>query len=385
MLTTRRAAALSVLAIAASLLACTSEPDGDDPNTSSAQYDAQQLESYRAAVPSAERLKAPAPAGDKAAGDPALYPAASVGVVRGVNGSVAQMITILKVVVNTPPTIYNGQTKEFFWGPYDNKDGHGTIAAYIKEEADGADFKYTYAFLRGPDQDISKLKPIIWGGSNPDASGADRGAGVTLWDFEANHAFEQANDPAYSAEAPHDRGRFVAMYGRGADEQDASAEFAFVVAVFRDFVSKDDPDKAPRDLDYFYGSWEKDAQKIDFLDFEFQMDVSEPKDDVLEDVGVRLVFTPGAPAGRAEADATGGSLAAGQAVNVTECWDASVSRTYLQLTASTSGQQDWSVEEGAADKCSLQQPLDALGVPSLQSVDPALMAALDKVARDGVQ
>src|SRR5690606_5509963 len=104
--------------------------------------------------------------------------------------------------------------------------------AYIRDAGEGADFRYHYALLRGVSNDVSTLAPVIWGGANPDATDPDRGSGITLWDFEANYAWEEANNPNFGNE-PLDRGRFVTLYGAGPDENDPNSEVALVLASFR--------------------------------------------------------------------------------------------------------------------------------------------------------
>ncbi|MEY4547629.1 MAG: hypothetical protein RL685_3824 [Pseudomonadota bacterium] len=60
-----------------------------------------------------------------------------------------------------------------------------------------------------------------------------RGVGVTLWDLEANHEFDEAHDPAGSV--GRGRGRFVTLFGHQTAE---GGDAAFNIAVFRDFVAE---------------------------------------------------------------------------------------------------------------------------------------------------
>ncbi len=119
------------------------------------------LAQYRTAIPKETQVSAKAPNPSMAAklGDPAIFPRGSNDIVMGINGSVKGMIDMLGAVVALEPTLYNSDTKEFVWGPYDNDNGIGTIAVYIKE-ANG-DFKYEYAFLRGIDKDEIKRGMVI--------------------------------------------------------------------------------------------------------------------------------------------------------------------------------------------------------------------------------
>jgi hypothetical protein len=180
-----------------------------------------------------------------------------------------------------------------------------------------------------------------------------------------------------------DRGRFVALYAAGEDENDPAAEAAYVLAVFRDFVSIDNPDAEPANLDYFYGHYENEI-KVDFLDWEANIDVTEPADGLAEDVGVRMAFL-NEGAGRAEADAVGGSLAEGQEAAVVECWNAAIEQSYISFDVLENGESIASAEEGNFADCGVfTASLDDLGVPSLDDVDPGLRAILDEVARTGV-
>jgi len=365
------------LALALPLGACVQE---DDTN-----YDEQQLAQYRAALPTTATLRAeaPEPSTAKMLGDPAIYPSSSWPIVEGINGSVETMIDVLELVVSLPPTFYNSETREFVWGPFPNDDGVGYIAAYIKDTETDEDFRYQYAFLRGASNDLATLVPVIWGGATPDPANDDHGVGVTLWDFEANRAFEAANDPAYDEDAGN-RGRFAALYGAGYDENQPTNEVAFVVSVFRNFVPEDNPTADPTDLDYFYGHYVAPEHTIDFLDYEAAFDVSEPADGLAEDVGVRMAFLDEG-IGRAEADAMNGSLAANQSVEAVECWDTAIDQTYISFEVLDSGDVIDSYADGELTNCGLfQATLDDLQIPSLQDVDPDLLAALDNVAENGV-
>lgn len=344
------------------------------------------LAEYRAALPSMGQLGAKAPEGSVASilatGDPAVYPNGSYDIATGINGAVTGIIQVLDEVTSIEPTIFNSETNEFFWGPFPNEDGIGYVAAYIREGRPDADFQFEYALLRGIDNDVAKLTPVIWGGATPDPENEDHGAGVTLWDFEANRAFEEEHNPDF-ANLVLDRGRFVALYAAGVDENDPAAEAAYVLAVFRDFVSIDNPDAEPANLDYFYGHYENEI-KVDFLDWEANFDVTEPADGLAENVGVRMAFL-NEGVGRAEADAVGGSLTEGQEASVVECWNAAIEQSYISFEVLEGGETIASAEEGNVADCGLfTASLDDLGVPSLDDVDPGLRAILDEVARTGV-
>jgi hypothetical protein len=364
------------VALAAVLLGC----GGGD--TDDGAIDQSLLAQYRQAVPSQSQLMAPSPKASVSAkvGDPAMFPTGSQEIVLGINGAVVGIVETMRAIVETEPTVYNSATREFLWGPYPNKDGFGTVAAYIKDAGEGSDFRYHYALLRGTSNDVATMKPVIWGGATPDPENKDYGYGVTLWDFEANRAFEEANNPDFASLAL-DRGRFVAVYGKGAD---ANGEAALVVSVFRGFVPKDKPQNAPGDLDYFYGRVTDSANTIDFVDWQSSFNVDDdPARPASEDVSVRMAFL-NEGTGRAEAEASNGDLMASQKAAMVECWSPALVETYLSFTTSTNGVEDGSVTDGDIANCGLFKSTFAeLKVPALADVDPALMTALDNVAKNG--
>lgn len=343
--------------------------------------DTELLAEYRRAVPSQAQLAAPAPEAStaEALGDPAFYPYASAEIVFGINGTVGMTLALLDVIVSTPPSFYDSSKKEFVWGPY--ADDVGYVAAWVRDTDGAGDFEYEFAMLRGASNDLATLTPVIWGGGTPDPVDDDHGVGVALWDMTANRAFLEANDPSYDP-AQHDSGRFAALFGAGPAEDDPASEVSFVVAVFRDYVEKGSSE-APNDLDYLYGRHVSPEATIDFIDYETEFDVSIPADGVRERVGVRMAFLDQGT-GRAEADAIEGSLPPGDRYDVVECWDTSLSETYLRAEHMSGGDVMDSYETGDAADCGLFTPtLDALEVPSLQDVDPALLAILDEVATTG--
>ena len=369
------AAFLCSLVLSAATLGC--QPMDD-------QQDNPEIAQFRAAIPSADQLMAPtAKASIQSShvlGERAIYPDAAFPIVSGINGSVTAMITLLKFITTLPPTLYNSATHEYVWGPFPNNDGVGYVGAYIKDTGGSGDFRYEYAFLRGIDNDLAKLVPVIYGGATPDENNDERGIGVTVWDFEADREFNQANDPDFDPTSG-DRGRFAALYGNW-DQNDPNNHA--VVAVLRDFVSEEEPSEAAIDLDYFYGHFMDASTTIDFLDFELALDISEPTDGVRENVGARMAFLNGG-LGRAEADASGGTMTSGERGTVTECWDAALNQTFLELVTTDGGTVTQTVTDGELTNCGpFADSLDDLGIPSLQDVPSDLIAALDDVATNGI-
>lgn len=366
-------AKLCGFALAYALVGCSSE-----------EYDPALLEQYRTAIPKETQLAASAPKASIQAlvGDPAMLPGGSEDIVLGINGSVGGIVETMKTIVASEPTIYNSDTKEFVWGPYPNEDGVGTVAAYIKDQGEGADFRYAYALLRGVDKDLAKMSPVIWGGATPDPNAEDHGAGLTLWDFEANFAFETANNPDVASKTL-DRGRFVAVYAKGKNDK---GDFGVVLAALRKFVPKDKPMNAPADLDYFYGQFKDATNQMDFVDWAGNVDISnDPAKALPENLSVHLAFF-NEGTGRGEATASGGDLTTGQTADIVECWDKAISQSYLSFATSTNGTSDGApATEGDVASCGyFQSSLKELGVPSLADVDPALKASLDDVATNGI-
>jgi hypothetical protein len=370
---------VSLALITALSLGCATEDDTGTDN------DTERLERFRQAIPAAGRLSAPAAEAttSSALGDPAIYPTVSAPLVFGINGSVVVLVGVLRAIVMTPPTVFNSDTQEYVWGPYPSDDGVGYVAAYIRDTGTDEDFRYHYALLRGASNDLATLTPVILGGGTPDPNDEDRGVGLTLWDFEADLAFRAEHDPAFDPDAPADRGRFVTVFGAMQDASAPENQANFVVSVFRDFIPKDKPEDAPVDLDYFYGRYITPEHVLDFIDYEANVDVSEPKDGVAEDVGVRMAFLDEGT-GRAEADAINGSMEANQAASVIECWDTSINQTFISFEIREEGQVTQSATDGASASCGLfEATLDELEIPSLQDIDPEMLEALDHVASTG--
>ncbi len=99
-------------------------------------YDEAQLATYRSALPTRANLEAGQATATTATllGEPAVYPHASADIILGINGTVGLTVDLLDLITSFPPTVYNSDTNEFFWGPYQDDDfGYG--AAYIREAA----------------------------------------------------------------------------------------------------------------------------------------------------------------------------------------------------------------------------------------------------------
>lgn len=347
-------------------------------------YDEATLARYRAALPANGSLAAPiaSAASAFAPGDPAAYPAFIGPIATGINGTIGATIEVVNAIAQTEPTVFDSEAGKFLWGPGDNGDtalAGDTVALYIhdKGEATADDFRYEFALLRGMSNDVSTMVPVIYGGGSPaDADETtDYGAGILMYDFEANYQFEEANDPSHGA---LDRGRFLSVFAKGPDATEADVDVTLVVSAFRNFVPKDDAGAAPLSADYFYGGGLNTvtADRFDFVDFQFTKDTDDTGT-LAEDIGVHLALV-NLGAGRAEANVTGGDYGS-TSVEVVECWDASVNYNYLSVA--TNGNPTPIATEGSSTSC-ISQSL--ANVPSLQDIDPALMSALNALATGGI-
>lgn len=398
-MTTRRICSLlTTLTLTAHLGACgdaSNEPSDDNTSdgdgveaTESAEYDLSLLEEYKQALPSEEQLTAEAPGPEPTSNALTLIGDAELGGMaaksaRDINSLARGIVWLMRTVTALPPTLYDSEKQEFIWGPWDNDEGHGQVLVFITKNDPDDDFEYGYALVRLDDRDLEKAQAVVWGGATPDPDDERHGAGITLWDFEANHEFEKAYDPDYDPDAARDEGRFAMVYGR--DDGD-DGEYAFNVAVFRDFVSKGDEDAEPVDLDYYFGHLQgDDGNVIDFLDWSLSGDMCgadpescfEEPSGVSETLGLRAAFI-NRGMGRAEAVISGGDLE--DMIEVSECWDDAVDRTYFGVSQNG----EMLAEEGLCLP-PFASTLEQLGVPTLADVDPEGLAAMDCVASNGLE
>jgi hypothetical protein len=369
-------------------------------------YDEKLLAEYRAALPSEGRLSASGPRDvARAAGD-AVYPNAVVDGVTGVNGMVQNIVVLLRAVVALPPSLFNSETQEFVWGPWDRDDGaYGQVLVYIRKNAgypDTEDFQYSYAFVRRDSPDVASWASVIIGGATPHPTDPDLGAGVTLFDFTMNDAWEQAHDAAYDSTAAHTLGRFLAFYGAGTE---TDGRFAFNLAVFRDFSPADGSTGGVGvDLDYLYGRWTgNDSNTLTFLDWEATADFCSPGPacydqnsgtSALDEVnGIRLAFFNDGQ-GRAESKLSGGDLGA-TVVDAVECWNGTVEQTHLSWTLDGGATyyypdatgRPWFSQDAAVGCGSVfMRTLDNLNVPSIAKMrveNPGLIELMGCVAENG--
>jgi hypothetical protein len=359
------------------------------------------LAEYKRALPTLDLLEARPVTADSAmnmaVGDPAEAPQQLAPMIQGVNAMIRGTVETLEFITDLPPTLYNSDTREFLWGPFPDEDSDTEgdyILVYIKDtgEDGGEDFRYHYAFARGISNDVATFTPVIWGGSNPDPDNEDYGSGITLYDWEANKAFEDEHNPDHGQLT---EGRFATVYAKGEDED--GTEVTWVVAAFRNFLPDDAEEGAePIDVDHLYGHLEgideeNNPLEIDFVNTRADFNIF-PEDDAttpetwdIYGVGVNEAL------GRAETTITGGDLDAedspGSQVQVVECWDGLGARTYrgATLTDNDGMEQSFNDDEGVIEDCGfLAGPLSDLPLPTLDDLDEGLLDALGGVAENGI-
>ncbi|MCP4502890.1 MAG: hypothetical protein GY822_23380 [Deltaproteobacteria bacterium] len=371
------------------------EPDASEPDAQP-NYTAALLDEYRAVLPSHDVLDAPEPRSSVNAqiGNAATYPGLAAPQIMAVNQTLTSIIDTLGDITALEPTLYNSETKEFLWGPFDDDDSpmvDDKVLVYIQDAPEGADFDFQYAFIRYKGNDVADWTPVIWGGVNPDADEPDTyGNGVLLYDLEANADFVIANNPAAVREDLH-QGRFAIAYMRQPDDNNANTDVTAVISVFRGFHGPGEP---AVDFEQLFGRVENfdDGNTFEFANIETEHNIHEPEaSDVTEDVSVRLAFF-NRGIGRAEALVFGGDLttATGESsIAAVECWDETLARTFFTLDAEgeiTGGTETISIEaEGDSASCGhFETSLDDLDIPSLDSIDSDLLDALSDVAENGL-
>lgn len=366
------------------------EPEGTDP------YTPEMLESYRAVVPSVEILQSPTIQSDASAviGDPASYPTFLAPQVNAVNDTTRGVLETLRAVTDLPPTIYNSETREFVWGPFDNDDTAlegDKVLVYIKDAGEEADFRYHYAFVRAQRNDVASFTPVIWGGSNPDEENERIGNGVILYDFEAWMDFEVEHNDDPRADVG---GRFAVAFARHAEGED---EALHVVSVFRDF--KPNRLEDPISFEQLYGRYTKAETEdeagytVDFADASVSANIYPEEGDgsAEENLHIRVALIDEGY-GRGQAFIDGGDLdEANSTVHGVECWDQFVARAYYRahVEGDLAGEEDELVldEEGDFETgCPLvlANDLDDINIPTIDDVGEDLLNALDAVATNGI-
>lgn len=378
---------LPALALAAAVsTACGTDRQPPPDDTDDPTIDQALLATYKRALPQRSVLEARAPIRETATGanmvigQVAEYPSHALPVIHGINAHIGGLIDALEFVTSLTPSYYDETTLEFGWGPYDDDNSEyadDKVFVYVKDQGEGADFRYVYALLRGVgDQAIESYVPVIVGGANPDAEEEDHGNGSTLWDFDANQSFLDANYPD-NTEAR--TGKFAALFSK--DRGEDGNVLTVVLAAIRNHTGANG--EGPRDLDHLWGHVENDdAPEVAFVHITTQGNTDASTTE-LEDFDLRVAHIEDV-GGRGEAIVSGGDL--GDVIgDGTECFGPAGRRTYFEfgMTDGT-GTRTSLGAEGANEDCGVFVPtLDELTVPSLDSVDPALVAAVQDAATNG--
>ncbi|OGQ10895.1 MAG: hypothetical protein A2138_01315 [Deltaproteobacteria bacterium RBG_16_71_12] len=376
---------LTLPALLLAATACTMPPPVEtvDPTIDQAE-----LARFRRAVPKKQNLSAALPesiAGTGAlVGDPAVYPQMAVPHVVGVNTLIGNILDTVEAVVATPPTLFNSETHEFLWGPFDNGDSplEGDKAlVYIREQPEGEDFQFVFAFARLMGDDVASAVPVIWGGVNPNPDDEDQGSGVLLLDFEASRAFGEANGADVTTEA---RGRFAAGFARGPNDDGSDSMVTIVIGSFRGFNGEGGTEVV--NVDHLWGNVTgADGNTIDFMNLAIEGNVLQDTT-AAETLDMQLVLW-NRGLGRGEVVLTGGDAGANIG-DGTECWDAAVEQQYYQVVVTDEAGTETVIEtEGdAATGCPapFDVPLADLGIPTLADVDQGILGALQNAAENGL-
>ena len=341
---------VAVAAVAALAAACAPDDGGKG-------YSDEDLARYKTALPARSTLTMRNPPSTTAAafgGTPTLYPSFAVPVAMQINGMVGGTLDIIELIAEQPPTLFDSEDLEFWWGPIPDAESaiegdHWSL--YIHDQINDADFnpqsdlRYEFAIIRGLGNDVASLTPILYGVATPVEENPDHGLGVFVYDFDNNIQFE---DTYNAGHGPLTEGRFATIFAKGPDENNPAAIVTFVIAAFRDFVPEEEPGATPANVDYFWGNFADATNSFDFLDFGFAADVIDDTAAV-EDMAMKLAFF-NSSVGRAEVGVTNGDLGTDTASAV-ECWDASVSQTFLSFSLDTGSGPVLQGESGSAASC----------------------------------
>jgi hypothetical protein len=349
-------------------------------------YDYGTLDTFRSAIPTEERLVAGVPAaagGDTTGADDAAAVLAEQGVVfaRGINMNARDVARTLQQLASEDPDHFNPEREEFIWGPWRSPSGPGELTLSIQRHPSVMDFEYSYALIRSMPGDEHSDTPVIWGGANLDPDNANHGTGLTAVDLDANAAFEAAHGEEAELDPAVGQGRFAMVHGYAKHGSDS---VFFNRASFRDYVPPAESRAtmlAPATVEHFYGRMaESSGTIVDFLHSEIDSDLcgADPNScfgtTLVQGHPERFVFgefvVDNGP-GRAEVQLSGGDLAS--QVEMTECWNASLTRTSYQLTT-----DDGTVQMMPSASCPgrAAQSSEELGLPTADDVQPWLLYAL---------
>jgi hypothetical protein len=372
-------------------------------------FDEALVNTYRNALPTYPNLIPPTPLETivVSPGTPAaLAPALAEQSLAPVKYTFNLMNETLIELTSFPPTLYNEDTTQLVWGPFEARKDFGTLALFVSQNTDynpnyfdeeepaGSPLEYLFALMRGANYDLNTLTPIVLGGSTPNAENPEWGITLLVFDFNTNKEFVEAygkvSDPGCLAS-----GRFVALRNHGPllDEEGAPTEktLTSVAGIFRNFIPKNAPGASPIDIDYLYGDIASPDSTLSYSNFGAQFDF-DGVPETLENVAVKMAFwsylrrSP-ASSGRAEFVATNDTMAEGQFIQATECWDYNLSKSYFNMASiygeeitplTTMGTPITSCDD------SLENGLDAIGLPSTEEADPKIKDLLEDIAQNGL-
>lgn len=372
-------------------------------------FDSSLVTTYRNALPTDSNLIPPTPletivvAPGAAA---AMAPALAEQGLAPVRYTFNLMNETLVELTSYPPTLYNEDTTQLVWGPFEARKDFGTLALFVsqnpdynpnyfdEEEPQGSPLQYIYALMRGENYDLNTLTPIVMGGSTPHPDNPEWGLTLVVFDFNTNKSFVEVYGDVF-APGCLASGRFVALRNHGPvlDESENPTEktLTTVAGIFRNFVPKNAPGATPINLDYLYGDIASSDTTLSYSNFGAQFDF-DGVPETIENVAVKMAFwsylrrSP-AGSGRAEYIATNTTMPEGQFLQATECWDYNLSKSYFSM-ASIYGEEVTPLNSMGTPitSCddSLENGLDTIGLPSGDDADPKIQALLEDIAENGL-
>ena len=348
-------------------------------------YDYGTLDTFRSTLPTEERLVAGVPVAaaedTTGAADPAAVLAEQgVAFARGINLNARDVARTLQQLASDDPDHFNPEKEEFVWGPWKSPSGPGELTLSIQRQP-SMDFEYSYALVREIPGDEHSRTPVIWGGANLDPDNADHATGLTAVDLDANAAFEAVYGEEAELNPAVGQGRFAMVHGYSKHGSDS---VFFNRASFRDYVppaANRATMLAPATVEHFYGRMaETSGTTVDFLHSEIESDLcgADPTscfaNTWAQGHPERFVFgefVVDNGLGRAEVTLSGGDLAS--QVEMTECWNDSLTRTSYQLTT-----DEGTVQMMPSASCPgrAAQSSEELGLPTPDDVQPWLLYTL---------
>lgn len=354
-------------------------------------YDDATLERYIAALPDTEAVLAEEPSVQTptsalSSGQPAVFARHGIDFTRAVNQPAIELTSLLRVLTRLPPSRFDEVERQFTWGPWAHPNGTGYLTLWVRENVGSSAFQYSYALVRSPGRESGDGTSVIVGGASLNGTVSAAGLGVTLWDLDANLEFELAQDPGVELRQ-FGAGRYAMLYGHSDSNRTQSH---FNIATFRDFAPPD-TGGGPVErhtVDYFYGRFRNDSGLIHFVDSDLTGDFcdAEParcfESNEVEDASERYRYQAAyvrGDGGRAEVLVRDGDLS--EPVGMTECWNERLTRTSLEVN-----KQQATTETVPGGACAgvAAQPLEQLGVPTLDDVDVEILRHLGCLAERGL-